>query len=160
MRDKTWRQADLAHAVGLSQAEVTFSLNRLKRSNLIDESKRKPHRLATAEFLEHAVKYLCPAQAGAVCRGIPTAHCAEPLKKSISSSAVGPLVWPSDEGTVRGMSVKPLYKTAPEAALKDRHLYAYLALVDAIRVGGARERNLAVHEIKRMILKRSVHEPN
>jgi hypothetical protein len=41
----------------------------------------------------------------------------------------------------------PLYKRAPEAALKDEDLYQLLALVDAIRDGSARERELAKREL-------------
>jgi hypothetical protein len=36
-----------------------------------------------------------------------------------------------------------LYKLAPAAALRDSVLYEYLALVDALRDGRARERKLA-----------------
>lgn len=46
-------------------------------------------------------------------------------------------------GTVRGLSLAPLYPTVPEAALRDENLYAILALFDAERSGQARERNIA-----------------
>ena len=52
-------------------------------------------------------------------------------------------VWAIDDGDVRGVSVAPLYKTAPIAALRDSCFYAYLALADALRDGRARERKLA-----------------
>jgi len=41
-----------------------------------------------------------------------------------------------------------LYKTVPKAALKDAKLYELLAIVDAIRDGKAREREIAVKELK------------
>jgi hypothetical protein len=34
-------------------------------------------------------------------------------------------------------------KSVPEAAEKDERLYAYLALIDAVRLGNQREANLA-----------------
>ncbi len=37
------RQLDFAMALGLSQAEVAYSLDRLKKSGLIDESKKIVH---------------------------------------------------------------------------------------------------------------------
>jgi len=55
-----------------------------------------------------------------------------------------PLVWPHPEGQVRGESLEPLYPSAVDAALKDTKLYECLALVDALRVGRARERKLAI----------------
>jgi hypothetical protein len=57
-------------------------------------------------------------------------------------------VWPDPEGEVRGEELRPLYRSAPGAARKDPALYELLALVDAIRGGRARERNLAVEELK------------
>jgi hypothetical protein len=44
----------------------------------------------------------------------------------------------------RGISLAPLYKGAPKAALQDPKFYSVLSLCDAIRSGRARERNLAV----------------
>jgi hypothetical protein len=42
----------------------------------------------------------------------------------------------------------PLYKTVPQAALRDPFLYQMLALLDAIRDGRSRERQLAEQELK------------
>ena len=50
---------------------------------------------------------------------------------------------PYPEGQHRGVSLEPLYKTAPAAALRDPGFYEMLALIDAIREGRARERKLA-----------------
>jgi hypothetical protein len=46
--------------------------------------------------------------------------------------------------TVRGHSIIPLYPSVPEAALKDEKLHELLALTDALRVGRAREKEIAV----------------
>jgi hypothetical protein len=45
----------------------------------------------------------------------------------------------------------PLYKSVPYAAKRDLKLYALLALVDAVRDGRARERNLAIKEIRKFL---------
>lgn len=58
-----------------------------------------------------------------------------------------PPVWPHPEGEVRGYEFSPLYKSVPSAALKDKELYALLAIIDAIRDGRARERELAIKEL-------------
>ena len=60
-------------------------------------------------------------------------------------------VWPYAEGKVRGISLAPLYKGAPKAALQDPKLYGVLALCDAIRSGRAREGNLAVELLEKEI---------
>jgi hypothetical protein len=39
----------------------------------------------------------------------------------------------------------------PEAARQDERLWELLALVDAIRIGNARERSLAVRELKKRL---------
>ena len=58
------------------------------------------------------------------------------------------LVWPDPEGPERGQAFSPLYKSAPKAARKDAILYEYLVIVDAIRGGGARERELAIKALE------------
>jgi hypothetical protein len=54
---------------------------------------------------------------------------------------------------VRGLSFSPLHKNVPRAALADTRLYELLALVDALRGGGARERVLAASELSKRIRK-------
>ena len=62
-----------------------------------------------------------------------------------------PPVWPYADGKVRGYSFAPLHKNVPQAALADERLYELLALVDALRNGQARERNLASQELTRRL---------
>ena len=45
------------------------------------------------------------------------------------------------------MEFSPLYKSVPQAARRDSRLYELLALVDAIRSGQGRARDLAVAEL-------------
>jgi hypothetical protein len=58
-----------------------------------------------------------------------------------------PLVWPWHDGNTRSARLEPLYKRVPYAALRDPALYQLLALVDAIRDGRARERNMAERDL-------------
>jgi hypothetical protein len=48
---------------------------------------------------------------------------------------------------VQGAAVQPLYPSVPGAAQRDPELYHLLALVDALRMGRARERAMAEKEI-------------
>ena len=94
------------------------------------------------------MRYLFPGGKGALTRGVPTAYAASPLKEQIAPDGEPVPVWPCAEGTVRGYSFSPLHKNAPLAALEDQRFYELLALVDALREGRARERELAGRELK------------
>jgi hypothetical protein len=52
---------------------------------------------------------------------------------------------------VRGVSLLPLYPTVPQASRNDPRLHDALALVDALRAGAAREREMARELFKEMI---------
>ena len=52
-------------------------------------------------------------------------------------------MWAHPQGSARGPSVSPIYRTAPAAALRDPDLHRLLALLDALRMGRVRERELA-----------------
>jgi hypothetical protein len=87
----------------------------------------------------------------AATRGVPTSYAAKPLKKSIVPGDEPPPVWPFAEGPVRGYAFSPLHKNVPKAALADPQLYELLALVDALRDGKARERELAARELSKRL---------
>ena len=150
-RGREWRQVDLAQELGLSQYEISAALRRAEYSGFLDRSKKRLNKSALEEFLLHGLKYVYPAKPGAVCRGVPTAHSAPPISKKIVSSPHDQYVWPHDDGEVRGQGIPPLYASAPEAARKDPKLHELLALVDALRVGRARERQIAADELKRRL---------
>lgn len=148
---RQWRQMDLAQELGLSQFEVSAALTRAEYSGFLDHSKKRVNNSALEEFVLHGLKYVYPAKPGAVCRGVPTAHSALPISDQIAHSPHDEYVWPHDEGELRGQSVPPLYQSAPEAARKDPRLHELLALVDALRVGRARERQIAAEELGRRL---------
>lgn len=149
--EKEWRQVDLAQALGLSQFEISAALSRAEYSGFLDSAKKRINKSALEEFLLHGLKYVYPARPGAVGRGVPTAHSALPISKKIVSNPHDQYVWAHGEGEVRGQAIPPLYESAPEAARKDPKLHELLALVDALRVGRARERQIAADEIKRRL---------
>ncbi|HTW30579.1 MAG TPA: hypothetical protein VMD76_02810 [Candidatus Sulfotelmatobacter sp.] len=107
----------------------------------------EPQRGNLKEFLIHGVKYVFPVERGGPTRGIPTAEAAPPLNQRFPQEFALPPVWPDAEGAVRGIAFSPLYENVPQAALRDSKLYELLALVDAIREGRAREREIAIREL-------------
>jgi hypothetical protein len=140
--------AQLASDLLMSPSEVHASIRRARAAKLLHgpELGDKPNLHALEEFLLHGVRYAFPVEKGAMTRGLPTAYAAEPLKRKLTQEDPVP-VWPFPNGSARGYAFSPLYKRAPEAALKDERLYELLALVDAIREGNARERDLAKREL-------------
>lgn len=84
-------------------------------------------------------------------RGLPTLYGASPISEKLVPSAETLPVWPDPEGEVLGSSFLPLYKSAPKAARRDPSLYELLVIVDAIRGGNARERNMGVEELQRRL---------
>lgn len=137
----------VAGDLALSPSQVHASLKRLERARLLDPQTGRAPLKAVEEFLVHAVKYAFPAQRGEATRGMPTAYAAPQLIKQIAASGDLPPVWPDPEGTVRGVTLEPLHKIVSKAARKDPVLYELLALVDAIRDGRVRERQLAEKEL-------------
>jgi hypothetical protein len=149
LNNDNWQQIPLATALKMSQSEISQSVARSKFAGLLDDSGKKVMRQALYDFLQYGLAVVFPIKPGAVVRGVPTAHSAAPLNKEISSGE--DYVWPYAKGSARGQGITPLYATAPQAALDDEQLYAMLALVDALRVGRVREKNIAIQELKNRI---------
>jgi hypothetical protein len=124
-----------------------MALERLRISGLLASDKRKPNSASILEFLIHGLKYVFPAQLGTISRGIPTAHSGAKLSQKIVSDTN--YVWASEEGTIKGIMVSPLYDSVPYAAIRDPKLHNLLALIDAIRIGRAREKNMAIKELEK-----------
>ncbi len=140
----------LAEATGISASEAHAAVKRATKSGLLDAEDRSVRKEALREFLVHGLRYVFPPEWRGVTRGVPTSYAAPPLKARFAESDLPP-VWPHPQGTARGEGLAPLYRSAPAAALRDPQLYEWLALVDAVRAGRARERKLATHEIERRL---------
>lgn len=149
MNDKSWNQKPTAEALGMSQSEVSESVARSKYAGLLDTSGKQVMKLSLMDFLQYGIRYAFPQKPGPVVRGIPTSHSASPLNKEIQSTEN--YVWPYAKGNMRGHSIIPLYISVPKAALKDKDLYELLAMVDALRVGRAREKEIAITELKKRL---------
>lgn len=143
--DRKYTFAALAQELAMSAAEVHASVKRATGAGLVNQRGRgdwSPIRPALLEFLVHGARYAFPAQLGPVKRGVPTAYGAEPLASQLQNSGDVP-VWAHPEGSARGPSISPIYRTAPQAALADSALHRLLALLDGLRIGRVRERELA-----------------
>lgn len=145
-RGKPWTYTLLAQELGISLSEVHGAVKRANKAGFLMDAglAHAPNPMALREFLVHGAKFAFPAIRGGMARGVPTAHAAAPLNAEVLPDDEPPPVWPHPEGAERGLAFEPLYSAAPGAALQDATLYEVLALLDAIRGGRARERQLAV----------------
>ncbi len=148
--DQSWNQKSLADALHMSQSEISKSFARSRYAGLLDHTGKKVRRLAFFDFLRYGIACVFPQQPGAVTRGIATAHSAAPLNDTIQSSEH--YVWPSGKGNLRGHSIIPLYPSVVDAVQNDSQLYELLAMVDALRVGRAREKEVAITELQKRIV--------
>ncbi|MBK6994036.1 MAG: hypothetical protein IPH31_03595 [Lewinellaceae bacterium] len=147
--DRAWNQISLAKSLFISQSEISASLKRSAYARLLQKKGKEVARQPFMDLLQYGIPFMFPQQPGAIVRGIPTAHSAEPLVQHISSS--DNYVWPYAKGHLRGHCIMPFYASVIQAVELDPQLYEYLALIDAIRVGRAREKNLALELLKTKI---------
>ncbi len=146
-----WTYAALGEALGLSASESHACVKRAVACGLAVAPARgewAPVRPNLLEFLLHGVRYVWPATLGPIKRGVPTAFGAEPLASQIKAAAGEAPVWAHAAGSAKGPTLTPIYRTAPQAALADPQLHRLLALLDALRSGRARERELAAEWLR------------
>jgi hypothetical protein len=149
-----WTYQRLAVELSISQSEAHAAVRRAVAARLMSDAATatgRPVLASLLEFLVHGVRYAYAPERGSLTAGMPTGYAAPPLNKVIVQPNEPPPVWPYAEGTVRGYSFAPLYPSVPAAAARDPKLYELLALVDAIRDGRARERNLAAKELEKRL---------
>ena len=144
---QNWNQKSFAKQLGMSQSEISEAVSRCKYSGLLAPNGKLVMKMALMDFIQHGLPYVFPQKPGAIVRGIPTSHSAPPLNQQIQS--IENYVWPYGKGKIRGQSITPLYPSVTEAVLKDDKLHEILALVDALRVGRAREKELAIFELQK-----------
>lgn len=146
---KEWQYQDLARSLCISGAEVNASLNRSKLAGLIDHNRKRVNKQSLYEFLQHGIQYVFPIQPGAISKGIPTAHSHPDIKEQIVSESI--FIWPDINGTAIGQTIEPLFSTQIRAIKEDPELYAVLSLIEILRVGKNREKNIALQQLKKVL---------
>jgi len=137
--------AVLAKQLRLSPFEVHAAVQRLISARLAVERDGmvRPIMAALRGFAISGAPHAYPAVRGEITVGFPTAHAVSPLNEQMLADQDVIPVWPHPEGTARGEALLPLYEKLPLAAKDDVAFYELLALFDALRIGQARERELA-----------------
>jgi hypothetical protein len=150
----------LAHEMGISPSTAHQSVRRLVYAGLVrqtSEARRGVNVAALLEFLQHGIRYAFPAQRQRPRRGVPTAHAAPVLREDLDTDA-DPVVWPTSRGDVVGAAIEPLIQSAPEMPQRCPAMYELLALIDALRIGTARDREVAGNLLTERLL-RTVQGP-
>jgi hypothetical protein len=139
----------VAELLGIGVGSGHRSVQRLVAASLVLPHRRAVNRNTLLEFLVHGVPHAFYPVTGPEAQGVPTAHAGPVLSKHIESESI--IVWPSIEGRVRGESLVPLYEGAAGLVNGSPELYGLVTLVDALRVGRARERRLAAELLEARI---------
>ncbi len=145
--------ATLGKQLRLSQFEVHAAVGRLAAARLVIAQDRgaRPNMALLRNFAISGAPFAYPPVRGEITIGFATAHAVPPLKELMQPSEELPPVWPHPEGNARGQGLLPLYEALPLAAQDDAYLYELLALFDALRIGQARERELAAKLLQERI---------
>lgn len=138
-----WSYQQLSDELGITPLEIEEGILRAEQSQLYSRRRQRVNAHALLEFATHGIKYAFPAVKQPRTLGMPTAYSAPPLNEHIIAAADDCLIWPDPNGTSFGEAIMPLHHSVPKAARENPTLYRRLALVDALRVGRARERALA-----------------
>ncbi len=137
--------AAMAERLGISKSSAHGGVRRLIRNRLAHPSKRSMAVVAdgpAVDFLSYGVPYAFAPDVIPRARGVPTGLKALSQEGMAHTNATA-MVWPSKLGNTEGLGVNPLVPAAPDIRHRDPDLYAFLALLDALRLGDARERDLA-----------------
>lgn len=146
-----WTVRSLQVDTGIPRSVVHRSLARLEEAGLLDAASRRINVSQAEELLVHGVKYIFPPERGGETRGIPTAWAASPLKEQMAPADALPPVWPDPTADSRGIALQPLHPTAVEIARHDPALAELIAIVDALRLGDARLREVAAKMLRRRL---------
>ncbi len=141
--------SELGQTLGVSSSTTHEAVRRLQNAGLLRAGTREPNAQALRNFLVYGVRHAFPPAMSREVKGVPTAHAGPILKDAFDSSK--PVVWPDAHGPVRGTGLTPLYPQATSLPERAPEVYGMLTLVDALRVGQARERKAAAEALEQVL---------
>jgi len=147
--DMPFQNKELAAGLLISPAEITHSLHRSEIAGLWDPQAGMIDRKSLMKFLQYGIRHVFPVRPGTLVSGVPTAYSYRLVKNAFKG--LPSYVWPDPNGYQKGLAIEPLYANQVAAAKEDDLLYEILALIDLLRIGGARESAIALpHLIERV----------
>ena len=138
---------EMSRALHIGEGAIRRGIESATSASLLT-SARVANARNLAEFTLYGVQYtfypvLCR---GGDHRGVPTASLAPGISGRLVSRS---LVWPEvHHGTHRGEGLFPIHESALWIAETDPSLYLLLAAIDLLRIGGARDREVAIQVIQ------------
>ena len=153
-----WTYDEISRGVGLSSSQVHASLQRCAVAGLFSRSRMQVRPKGLIEFLLHGVRYAFPPHRLPATMGHGTASSHPVLAQHLrgaSDDSAGRWVWPDANGATFGTGLLPLHPCAARIAVTGEpaigELYLQLALLDELRVGGGRGRQIASELLYRAI---------
>lgn len=154
--EEDWTYRSLAERLHVPHPVIQRALSRAQEADLYLAERREVHLPHWEEFATHALRFVAPAQLGALVPGVPAAWAAEPVAGVIRSSGEDPPpVWPFVHGRVRGQAIEPLHPAAPDAVEGWPELGEILAVLDSLRAGDPRVRKVAEDLLSKMLSERT-----
>jgi hypothetical protein len=151
-RSVAFTYAQIAQELAMAQSGVHASVRILVTSKLISKKTGdgiQVNRPRLIDLLIYGVPSFFPAVIGAITSGMPTASAASDIARLLADSPDEKYVWADPDGKSRGSSLVPLHPCLIQACRVDDSLYKVMMAVDSLRVGSARERELASDLIRR-----------
>ena len=133
---------NLSKSTGISAGECHNAVRRLRLSRLLLSDERRPSNELLLQFLVHGVPFAFPPVLGVEIVGVPTGHSSPIFRGIVDSPDV--FVWPDADGSARGRSLIPLFPGAAALPGLNPPLYDMLSLIDALRTGTTRVRNVSI----------------
>lgn len=143
--------AEAAKELGLAASRVHASVQMLVAARLAAGNTREGIYVNKSRLMDltiYGVPYFFPPSIGGPSRGMPTATALPEIGGGLIASGEASFVWPDSEGDARGSALEPIHPCIVGAAKKDDALYRVLMAVDVLRVGNARERDMAVQFLR------------
>lgn len=140
-------QKALSQELGISPAEMSGVVLRCKSLGLLNPDftvQQQPF----FKLLDNGLRYFLPAFAGKDSLGVPTAWGNPIIANQLRGPSTRIPVWSADTGEVHGPAVTPLFRSVPYIIIQNAKLYAALAAVDLLRLGGARETEVALEVLR------------
>ena len=149
---EAWTLRELARELHVDHTLVHRVLKRAEAANLYRASSKQVNRANFEELVSHAGRFVAPAQLGGLTRGIPAAWAAEPISTVVrQSEQEPPPVWPDAFGAVRGQALEPLHVAAVKASQETPSLASLLSIIDSLRAGDIRVRDVAAKELHKTL---------
>ena len=117
---------------------------------LIQISAKKINRIASKEFIVHAIKYLAPIEKEGMGRGFSAGPSCEFFKKKVHSEDI--YIWPHEIGDSRGIVINSVISKISDSIVSNKNLYLFLCIVDIFRgLGGVRHLKEAEKQLERFL---------